>query len=170
MSEDTPQQIIDQAKEKAIKKVEHASDEAKDLVLDTAKHVEIQKGLEVFNTKHEQIMFMLGGMKSSLESLVVKVGIQNGRVTESEKKYYELDGSIAKHNAEVLKMYNEKNEIMNKMYDFMNEVRREKQQSETFWGNVKLNWINYALVGLTAGFAGTFVPIIWMWLKHTIFK
>lgn len=157
---------LEEAKDKAIKKLEYASSEAKDLVLDTAKRVEIERSFEKSTVNHEQIMERLGGMKSSIDELVRRVGIQNGRVSKIEDKYHELDGNIAIHDAKVLKMYNEKNDIIEKLYQFNLEEKKRKEDRESFIGRIKENWIVFVVIGLTSGFAGTFIPLIWLWLRE----
>lgn len=117
------------------------------------------------NMDEGQIYEKIGKVEAGVEFLVQDAKKKNGYITD-------LNVRMNNGEKEIISLKNEWKEIVSLIsknlgeinYFIKNQKDKEKQKKDV-WIFVKENWIVAILIMLTSGFAGTFMPFLWMYVK-----
>lgn len=111
-------------------------------------------------------------MDDKTYKLLLEISTNASMANEGVKR---INGSIArmqedinKNRVDIATLMSEYSENLKRVYEFQVEQKKRRDAEESFWGNLKSNWINFCVIGLTSGFVGTFIPLIWMYLKRYV--
>lgn len=107
---------------------------------------------------HGQILEAIGELRALTKSTDDGVKRINGSIAK-------MQYDIIKNTVDIATIVAEYSSDLKRVHDFQLEQQKEKERNKTFWGKVKLNWVNYSIIGLTAGFMGLFMPLVWRWIE-----
>lgn len=117
---------------------------------------------------HEKIMGELGIINTLIQELIRRVNIQNGRVGKSEDNINDLKvkyQNISDNNDYAIKLVDG---LMKNFNSFIDNEKIKFEKKSDWWATVKSNLLIYVTTLLIGAAIGTYLPILWIYIKQSL--